>query len=186
MQTIEQTWTGKNTFTVPGRYFRLLSTVNPVDVYFYMKGQLIGQALQMLAGLAADGLDFDRIEISTGGAEAVKFIVSASPIRYDRLSGDMDINNTAGGYTNSRATVLSSGVSTLLAASATRRYCLVQNNDTSVAIRLTMDGVNPTASQGIRIPAGGYWESPAMFAPTGAIKAIAESGAGVAVEVVAG
>lgn len=186
MQTIEQTWTGKNSFTVPGRYFRLLETVNAVDIVFYLKGQEVGRALQMRAGLAADGLDFDRIEITTGGAEAVKFIVSNSPIRYDRLSGDMDINNTAGAYTNSRATVLSSGVATLLAASATRRYCLVQNNDSSVAIRLTMDGSNPTTSQGIRIPAGGYWESPAMFAPTGAIKAIAESGAGCAVEVVEG
>lgn len=186
MQTIEQTWTGKNTFAVPGRYFRLLSTVNPVDVYFYLKGQLIGQALQMQAGLAADGLDFDRIEITTGGAEAVKFIVSDSPIRYDRLSGDMDVNNTAGAYTNSRATVLSSGVSTLLAADANRRYVLVQNNDTSVSLRLTMDGVDPTTTQGVRIPPGGFWESPAMYAPTGAIKAIAESGAGVAVEVVRG
>lgn len=186
MQTIEQTWSGKNTFTVPGRYFRLLDNVSPVDIVFYLKGQEVGKALQMRAGLAADGIDFDRIDITTGASELVKFIVSWAPIRYDRLSGDMDVNNTSGGYTNSRASVLSSGVSTLLAANAARRYCLVQNNDTSVAVRLTMDGVNPTTAQGVRIPAGGYWESPALFAPTGAIKAIAESGAGCAVEVVEG
>lgn len=188
MQTIEQTWTGKNTFTVPGRYFRLLDTVSPVDVVFYLKGQEVGKALQMRAGLAADGLDFDRLDITTGGVESVKFIVSLVPIRYDRMSGDVDVNNMPslpakqGAYTHGRGTVLASGVSGLLGANAARRVVFVQNNDASVALRITLDGSNPTAGQGIRIPAGGYWESPSGFAPSGAVRAIAESGAGVATE----
>jgi hypothetical protein len=186
MQTVEQTWAGKNSFAVSGRYFRLLSCVNAVDIVFFMRGQKIGEALGFDAGLAADGLDFDRIELTTAGEENVKFIISNSPIRYDRLSGDVQVTNTAGPYTNSRATVLSSGVTLLLAADANRRYVLVQNNDAAVALRVTMDGVDPTTAQGVRVPAGGSYECPPGFAPTGAIKAIAESGAGCAVEVVKG
>lgn len=173
---------------VPGDFLRLMTAAADVNLTYYRNGAEVAKAEGVRAGYAermAGG--FDEVYIYSASAQPVKLVIRlGGDVRYDRFEGDANIANTAGAYVNSRATVLSSGVSTLVAASASRRYVLVQNNDSSVALRLTMDGVDPTTAQGIRIPAGGYWESPALFAPTGAVKAIAESGAGVAVEVVAG
>lgn len=172
----------------PGDFLRLMTAAADVTVTFYRRGVEVARAEGVRAGYAeriAEG--FDAITIYSASAQTVGAMVRlGGEVRYDRFEGNVDINNRQGAYTNSRATVLSSGVSTLLAADANRRYVLVQNNDTSVSLRLTMDGADPTTAQGVRIPPGGYWESPAMYAPTGAIKAIAESGAGVAVEVVKG
>lgn len=177
---------------LPGRFFRLMAGT-AVDVYFLRGGAIIGQADQVDAGffLKAD-VPFDEVRLTSAAAQTIDFLVGsgeAGAASAVSVSGSVPVSNfpaNQGAYTNSRATVLASGVSTLLAANAARRIAQVQNNSAADYVRLTFDGVDPTAAQGVRIAPGGSWENPAGYAPTGAIKAIAESGAGCAVEVVEG
>jgi hypothetical protein len=86
LTTIEETWAGAKSFNLAGRYFRLLETVNPVDIQF---GQGL-RADENMAGVEAGawarfGDGFDRLRITTSGSEAVKFIVSDGEAGYDRL-----------------------------------------------------------------------------------------------------
>lgn len=190
MSTYQQTLGAGETLRlrVPGDFLRLMTAAADVNITYFRNGAEVAKAEGVRAGYAERmAAGFDEVHVYSATGQPVKLVLRVGgDVRYDRFEGDANIANTAGAYVNSRATVLSSGVTTLLAGSSVRRYVLVQNNDTSVALRLTMDGANPTTAQGIRIPPGGYWECPPLFAPTGAVKAIAESGAGVAVEVVAG
>lgn len=181
MQTIEQTWTGKNSFTVPGGYFRLLSTVNAVDVVFYLKGQEVGRALQMQAGLAADGIAFDRVDITTGGAETVKFIVSDSPIRYDRMTGDFVVSGSVGVSgitnqvtpTNTQKTVTSASAQ-LIAANAARRFLIVQNKDAAGRIWLYFGAAAATKANGLLLEPGAGIELNDCV-PTTEIRAIGDA-----------
>lgn len=194
MSVINAAWGAgeTKTFQEQARFFRLVTTVTPVDVVFYTaEGKELERAEGVEAGYSETfALPFGRVTIASAAAQTVKaFTRMASKVGYDRSAGSVVVTNlpaAQGAYVNSRATVTAAGVSTLLPASSTRRYVLVQNNDPVIALRLTMDGVDPTIAQGIKIAPGGYWESPAGYAPTAAIKAIAESGAGIAVEVVGG
>jgi len=65
----------------------------------------------------------------------------------------------------------------ILAAKATRKYLLIQNNDTSAVMRVTIDGNAATAAQGFKIPAGGTFEFES-FNVTGAINAMMETATG--------
>jgi hypothetical protein len=176
-------------FVVRGDHFRIMDSTAPVTIHFYRDGAEIATAENVVEGYAEEfEQPFDSFTIISSDIQTLHFVARyGSTTRYDKAPvGDTNILNVAGPYANTRASVTSASVSTLLAAKPTRRYVFVQNNDSGVYLRLTCDGVDPTTTQGIRIAPGGYWESPAMWAPVGAIKAIAESGAGVAVEVMEG
>ncbi len=62
----------------------------------------------------------------------------------------------------------------ILAAKETRKYLMIQNNDASAVMRVTIDGNAATAAQGFRIPAGGTFEFE-NFNVTGAINCIMET-----------
>lgn len=173
---------------VPGDFLRLMAAPADVTITMYRNGSEISKAEGVKAGYAErNAAGFDEVHVYSASAQTIKLIIrNGGDVRYDRFEGDVTIIGAQAAYANSRATVTSSGVSTLVAASASRRYVLIQNNDAAVYLRITMDGVNPTTAQGIRVPPGGAWESPAGCAPTGAVKGIMESGAGSPVEVVAG
>ena len=63
----------------------------------------------------------------------------------------------------------------VLAANANRKSALIQNNG-STAIRVTMSAADPTATLGIRVPAGQNLPIDGPNVVTAAIKAISESG----------
>jgi hypothetical protein len=89
LATVQQTFNGANPFPIGGRYFRLLSTVNPVDVKLGRGLKLYEKMDQVEAGawyLVPDGQDdFSDILITTGASELVKFVVTDGTMGYDRL-----------------------------------------------------------------------------------------------------
>ena len=94
MQTYQQTLNGLSRIGISGKYFRLLSTVNPVDVSFYRGASKVDVALQMEAGFWAEfDSTFDAVEITTGAAESVKFIVGNTRAGYDRMAGTVSVSN---------------------------------------------------------------------------------------------
>lgn len=190
MSYIVETFTAGETkrLTIPGRFFLIMAAASAVDVSFFSNRQRLNETVKNVGtGFSFQARDsFDEVELTSAAAQTVTVLISDGRVEFASAVNVTNLPASNGAFTNSRATVLTSGVSTLLAANANRRAVLVQNNSLADAIRLTMDGVDPTAAQGIRIAAGGFWEAPAGYAPTGAIKAIAETGAGCAVEVVEG
>lgn len=72
-----------------GRYFRLLETVNPVDIQLGRGGKasekLEGVEAGAWARIPAAAEPFDTIVITAAGAEAVKFVISDGEAGYDRL-----------------------------------------------------------------------------------------------------
>jgi D-lyxose ketol-isomerase len=66
----------------------------------------------------------------------------------------------------------------LLAANSSRRYLLVQNNDTAGVLRVTVDGNAAAAGEGFRLQPGESIEFPTV-APSSAINAIMETASAV-------
>lgn len=172
-------------------FFRVMaSAVSDLEIRFYQQGREVGHAEGVGAGYAERfiGGGFDKLRLVSATGSAVDFVVRlGNDVQFDAPpTGNVDVNNLPaeqGAHINGRAVVLASGVSTLLAANAARRFLLVQNNDLAVAVRITCDGTDPTAANGLRLMPGSSVMLLDRYPPTGAIKAIAESGAGCAVEV---
>ena len=87
--TIEQTFLGAKNFPIGGRYFRLLETVNPVDVELgrgsKFTEKLEGVEAGAWASLKGDERGFTHVRITTPTNEAVKFVVTDGEAGYDRL-----------------------------------------------------------------------------------------------------
>ncbi len=82
MLTVTETINGRKEFQITGRFFRLLSTVNPVDVRLHTAGPT-SLALQVEKGFYSRE-PFDKISITTGASESVKFVVADDEAGYDR------------------------------------------------------------------------------------------------------
>lgn len=185
MRTFSQTFSGQQRFNIPGRMFRLLSTVNPVTVEFYKNGSVISRADDVDAGFwAEEDTGFDAIEIITAGSELVKFMVGASRAGVDRLIGTVTVNNQQGVFAQAAHTVTNASAE-LLAEKATRRTLLIQNNHATGNIFVTLDGGAATAGNGIKITPGSLILLD-VFCPTGAINAIGDIASNAAVIVVEG
>lgn len=173
-------------FYLSGSYFELIDCANAVDVLLTDRSG--GQRARMIGAAQTHHVKntpYEVVQITSARAQTIRFAYGSGEAGTRNTAGSVSIANTAGAYTNSRQSVGTGAVVDLLAANTVRRYCLVQNTDAANYLRLTMDGSAPTAAQGIRVAPGDYWECPAAFAPTGKIRAIAETGT-VAVEVVEG
>lgn len=160
-------------------FFRLMHTESIVTVYFYKGGQEVARADGVSGGYAEKFLiPFDKVTIESATAQEVQFVTRlGNEVHYDQPpQGMVIISNARGEMTRAAASVGSGAAVELLPANAGRRYLLIQNNSSSGNLRLRLDGVDPAAAQGVRIPPGGYWESPALFAPSGPVRLIAESG----------
>lgn len=168
-----------------GDFFRLMDAGGPVSVIFYRAGAEVARAEAVGEGYAEkfDQGDFDKVRIESATLVTVHFITRlGNQVGYDKApTGDVNIANRRGTIGRINASIGWAAATTIANANPARNYVLVQNTDASIAIRLRVDGTDPTATTGLRIPPGGYWESSANFAPTAAIKVCAESGV-VAVE----
>lgn len=175
MRTFTQTFAGGENWVtnITGRHFRLLVTAGAVTVKLYKGGSAVslGDMAALQAGLWASPAEgFDRVEIAITTAGAYQFGVSDGSSGYDRSNGDVAITNFNGAFTNTQKTVTSSSTS-LVAANANRRYLLIQNNDASGIIYVTLDGTAATTAKGVKIAAGGSYELQG-FVPTGQLFAI--------------
>lgn len=84
MQTIEETWSGAKPWNIEGRFFKIMATVNPVDVVLIDPDGTVQKALQVEAGFKFVG-SFKRIEITTAANEKVKFVISDGDAGDDRV-----------------------------------------------------------------------------------------------------
>lgn len=161
-------------FIEPGDFFRLMAASAPITVEYYRNGAGVAEGTLVQVGYAekftAGG--FDKIAISSATAQTITFITRyGNEVWYDTPpTGLVSVTNTAGAFTQNPKTVANiSGQ--VLAANAARRYLLIQNNDTSGDIYVTLDGTAATTAKGIKIAALGSYECQG-YVPTGAINAI--------------
>lgn len=164
----------------PGDFFRLMDGPNPVSLIFYRNGAEINRAEKVGEGYAesfgAGG--FDRYRITSETTQSIQFVSRlGNAVQYDKApTGDTNVVNTVTvktentAFTQSGKTVTNASTS-LLAGKADRRYLLVQNNDSSGIVYITLDGTAATTGKGLRLLPGDAFEVQ-WPAPTGQIFAI--------------
>jgi hypothetical protein len=96
----------------------------------------------------------------------------------------VSVTNSAGAFAQAQATVTSASA-VIAAANALRRYLLIQNNDTSGIIYVTLDGSAATPTNGLKIAPGASLELQG-YCTTGAINAIGSIASNANVIVVQG
>lgn len=167
-------------------FFRLLASTLPITVEFYKNGAKIAEAIDINGGYAEripDG--FDKITIYSATTQIIQFVTrNGGDVRYDNLTGNVAITNVNGAFTNAAATVTSTSAQ-LKAANTARRYLLIQNNDATGIVYVRLDGGTASATNGIKIPAGGSYEI-TNYVPNGAITAIGSIASNANVVVVEG
>ncbi len=100
----------------------------------------------------------------------------------DRITGAVTLEGTGGAHVQAKKTVTTAS-GALLAASSTRRYLLVQNQDAAGNVYLATDGGAATAdAECIKLAPGDVWE-PAV-PPTSAVAAIGDIASNANVQVV--
>lgn len=161
-------------FYEPGDFFRLMEALDPLTVRFYLQGKEVSQAQNVGEGYAEKFRvgSFDRVQIESATTQAIEFVIRlGQEVAYDKApTGTVVLTGEQGAFTQAQKAVTNAS-GQLLAAKATRRYLLVQNNDATGVIYLTVDGGAATTGKGIKIEPGGSYEC-AGFAPSGAIFAI--------------
>jgi hypothetical protein len=174
--TKNETFNGVRDFPITGHYFELLSTVNPVDVVLYGANDVVlARESQVTAGYYVDRRAkdrFERIEITTGGNEAVKFFVTDGTGGQKTAPTTVSAIVPATGLAHSPSGVTVGAASTVvLAANANRKYLLIQNQSTTDDVYIRTDGGIAVADKtALKLQPGQVWEPP--VAPTGAINAI--------------
>lgn len=91
---ITQTFNGPAEWGLGGGYFKLLSTVNPVDVELATPTGIVLTAASVEAGFYQRAA-FSRVKITTGANEAVTFLVAPDLGGSDRFTGDVDLIDQA-------------------------------------------------------------------------------------------
>ena len=92
MKTYQVTQNGIARYNVTGKFFRLLTNVNPVDVVFFSGASAVDMATGMDSGFWAEfDVEFDAVQITTAGNEAVKFLVGATRAGLDRMVGSVAV-----------------------------------------------------------------------------------------------
>ena len=166
MKTITQTINGRVSFHIPGGYFRLLSTVNALDVQLFRQNQLVADISQVEAGFAVRRA-FDRIEIITGASEAVKFFYGADEASYDRYSGTVTVSgtvvtdevraSTVGPETNHVTHATPATVSLITGAVSTRKKLVFRARSTNTAA-VVIGGAAVTVNGPVSLAPGAVWE----------------------------
>lgn len=176
-------------FYEPGDFFRVLEATDPVEVIFYLEGKEVSQTGPVYDGYAEKwrGGAFDRFRITSATAQTVQIVARLGvDVQYDKMpEGTVDIGNVNGPFTQASANVTSAS-GQLLAANLARRYLLIQNNDTTGIVYVTLDGTAATAAKGIKLLPGGASLELQGFVPTGQVNAIGSLASNTNVIVVEG
>jgi len=164
-------------FALTGEYFEIIDAPTPIDVVLSdFNGAQRARMSQASASFYSKGVKFGVIQITSAAAQTIRFAYGSGETGTRRatgsmtISGDVTLANQNGGFTQAQATVTNASTS-LAAAKANRRYLLIQNNDSSGAIFVTLNGVAATLLNGIKIDPLGSFEIQG-YAPTGQIFAI--------------
>lgn len=173
MFTHSETINGAKDFYLPGQYFRLLETVNPVNVELYSKAGEVSKAVQVEAGYFVRLNGFDRVRITTGASEAVKFVYGDGSAGYDRLFASVtisDVSIDAGDTLTNSVVVVGTAAAVLAALNAARGGLVVQNEGPAV---IYLGGAGVTTANGISLAPGEKFTSPSPRAALSAISATA-------------
>lgn len=157
-------------FYEAGDFFRLLECNNPIDVRFYTN-----EAEQVKAEGISEGyaekftIQFQRIKITSATTQTLQFVVRlGNTVAYDAPPVGAALQ---GAFTQTQKTVTNAS-GQLIAANNMRRYLMIQNNDASGAVYITLDGTAATIAKGIKLEANGGSYEIQGFVPVGAINAI--------------
>lgn len=165
---------------VEGEYFRIQEATGAVDVTVEGSGTLPG----LLVGQGLKETPYKRLLIrdASGAANVGKILIASKEFIDNRTYGvttisgtpSVVINNVNGSFSQNVGSIGTASAQ-LVAASASRRYVLIQNQSADVDLYVTLDGAAATVARGLKIPAGGSYEI-ANFCPTTAIYGITSSG----------
>ena len=157
-----------------GNYFHLLETTGNVDVELTRDGGVVASANSVGYGFKVKPRDgFNGLSILSASAQTIKIAVGDGDGEFNQVTGTVSISGNTGAHTGSQATVTNVD-NTVVAANAARKYLFVQNNDTAAVMRIMTDGTAATATKGIRVQPGGWYE-PLTYVPTGAIHCFMET-----------
>lgn len=126
---------GGSLVTPGGRFFKLITASNDVDVEFFSDGgEPLAKFEGVKAGLKVDiqkfyqGADplvgFGKVKITSAGAQTVACIVSRQPIDYDNVSTTVDIVKGAGA-SDTADQAIANGATVTIPANTGRRALVI-------------------------------------------------------------
>lgn len=153
-------------------YIRVKTAAIPFE--FKTRG---GDSFILLEGEEAFIGAFQTFAISnnTGADQDISLFIgkNGAKVGSAKVSGAITVTNNTGLFTQGRASVTNIN-QVLIAANADRRYLLIQNNDLSAVLRITVNGLPAAAGQGFRVGPGDSFELP-TYCASAAINAFMES-----------
>jgi hypothetical protein len=153
-------------------YFHILTATDPLSVELKRDGATIATADNVNRGYKNKPKNgFNSFTIYSATLQTVQIAVGDGDDEYNYVTGSVQIIGQQGAFAETQSSVTNAD-QTIKAANAARKYLLVQNNSAQV-LRLTLDGAAATATRGIRIQSGGFYE-PVGYIPSGAIRAFME------------
>jgi len=184
LQIYDFSMTAGGSFQLPvsGQYFRILTTLGNVAVI----GDTFGKLGPINRGQGMKETPYNRLTIVdvSGSANAGTILVSDADFIDQTLYGSITLEGQHGAFAQTQATVTNAS-GQLLASNTDRRYLLIQNNDTSGDIFVTLDGSAATVAHGIKIEIGASLEI-SQYLPTGQINAIGSVASNANIVVVEG
>lgn len=159
-----------------GKYFRVLSNVEAIDVRMFNMGRVTYEAKGVEAGfyVMPDG-GFDAVEVvATANPQLVKVAISDGAGGYDRYSGTVNLATAASVVNNGLVNVPAATTQLVLAADASRKGIRFLNSGATV-VYLGGAGVD-LASGCLKLNAGDLWVE--GDAPGAAWYAYSDGGAG--------
>ena len=156
----------------PGDFFRVLEAPDALSVRFYRQGAEVARADNIGEGYAEKFRigAFDRIQIDSATTQNIQFVTRLGQDVFFDAPPTGAVTLGQGAFTQAQKTVTNAS-GQLLAQNGNRRYLLIQNNDASGVVYVTLDGTAATTAKGIKIDAGGSYEC-AGYVPSGQINAI--------------
>jgi hypothetical protein len=161
-------------FSKVGDYFHLLDTSSPIDVDFISDGAVDSRAQQMEFGFyAKPAKGYTGFILTSNLGQTVKIAVGVGDAGYNRVSGSVQVIGQQGAITEGQVQ-LTNANQTIIAARASGKFAMVQNNDPAAVMRVTIDGAAASATRGFRLQPGQPMDF-TVYNPTGAINACMET-----------
>lgn len=156
-------------FTEAADFLRVFSAPEDTQVIFYGAGKEVARAENVGGGYSEKAAQpFDKIRVVTATGGLVQFVMRlGNEVTYDKPPS---AGGNQGGFTQAQATVTNASAM-LLAAKNTRRYLMIQNNDATGIVYVTVDGTAATTVKGVRLVPGSALEL-SDYVPTGQVNAI--------------
>ena len=137
-------------------FFRVLEATGLLTLIFYFNGKEVSRAENIKEGFAEKFLTerFNKVLVTNkeATAQVIQFVARLGhEVEYNKTPvGDVNIINNTGAFSQSQKTVTNASTQ-LLAANPARRYLLIQNNDASGDVYVTLDGTAATNAKGIKL-----------------------------------